>query len=392
QKKINLHDAIQTALDSNLSVKSASLSIDVLKALRGASLDLPKTVIDGQYGQFNSFLNDNSFTVSQSFEFPSVYINRSRLAKANIRSGELQYMVSQLEIATQVKQVFWQYVFLTSKQNLLIYQDSLYSGFLHAAELRAKSGETNRLEMITARSQSLEVKNQLFQVTSDITISGRKLMILLNSKTAMIPSVTEVHRIEFSLNSDSIPVYQNPYLGYIKQQIEVSQIEKKLERSHILPDFNVGYFSQSIIGTQEVNNLPQYFGRRDRFTGLQAGISVPLWITPFTSRAKAAKISENIARTNSENYTKSLTGNYQSLVGEYKKYSSTVDYYEQQAVPEADVIIDQAARSYKAGAMDYLDYVLTLNRALAIRQNYIESLNNLNQTIVLIEYISGKIF
>ena len=55
-----------------------------------------------------------------------------------------------------------------SKQKLLIYQDSLYSGFLRAAELRAKSGETNRLEMITARSQSLEIKNQLYQVTSDI--------------------------------------------------------------------------------------------------------------------------------------------------------------------------------------------------------------------------------
>ena len=44
---INLHDAIRTALDSNLSVKSAALSIDVRKALKGTSVDLPKTVIDG---------------------------------------------------------------------------------------------------------------------------------------------------------------------------------------------------------------------------------------------------------------------------------------------------------------------------------------------------------
>ena len=74
--------------------------------------------------------------------------------------------------------------YLSSKQKLLIYQDSLYSGFLRAAELRAKAGETNRLEMITARSQSLEIKNQLYQVTSDIAISSRKLMVLLNSKSA----------------------------------------------------------------------------------------------------------------------------------------------------------------------------------------------------------------
>ena len=36
--------------------------------------------------------------------------------------------------------------------------------------------------MITARSQSLEIKNQLYQVTSDIGIISRKLMVLLNSK------------------------------------------------------------------------------------------------------------------------------------------------------------------------------------------------------------------
>ena len=380
------------ALDSNLTVKSASLSIDVQKALKGASVDLPKTVIDGQYGQFNSFTNDNSFAVSQSFAFPSVYINRSRLARANIKSSELQYLVSQLEIATQVKQVYWQYVFLTSKQKLLIYQDSLYSGFLRAAELRAKAGETNRLEMITARSQSLEIKNQLYQVTTDITISGRKLMVLLNSKTVLVPSEKEVHKIDFPLNNDSISVIGNPYLSYIRQQVEVSQIEKKLEQSQILPDLNVGYFSQTIIGTQDVNGVPRNFGKGDRFTGVQAGISVPLWITPYTSRAKAAKISENIARTNAENYDKSLTGNYQSLLDEYNKYTSSVDYYEKQAVPEADLIIDQATRSYKAGALDYLDYVLTLNRALAIRQNYLDALNNCNQTIISIEYITGKIF
>jgi len=389
---ISLHDAIQMAMDSNLSVKSAALSIDVQKALKGNALDLPKTVIDGEYGQFNSYTNDNSFAVSQSFAFPSVYLNRYKLANANIKSSELEYLTSQLEIATQVKQIYWQYVYLISKQKLLSYQDSLYSGFLRAAELRAKAGETNRLEMITARSQSLEIKNQLYQVTSDIAISSRKLMVLLNSKTVLIPSFQELHRIDFALDPDSISIFQNPYLGYIKQQVEISQIQKKIEQSKMLPDFNIGYFSQTIIGSQDVNGAPQYFGNGDRFTGVRAGISVPLWFIPYTSRAKAAKISENIARTNAENYTRSITGSYQSLIDEYNKYYSSVNYYEKQAVPEANLIIDQATRSYKAGALDYLDYVLTLNRALAIRRDYLDALNNFNQTIITVEYITGKIF
>jgi heavy metal efflux system protein len=69
-----------------------------------------------------------------------------------------------------------------------------------------------------------------------------------------------------------------------------------------------------------------------------------------------------------------------------------VEYYEKQAVPEAELIIDQATLSYKAGALDYLDYVLTLDRALAIKQNYLEALRSYNQTVISIDFITGKIF
>ena len=174
-KAINLHDAIQMALDSNLSVRSSVYSVDVQKALKGASWDIPKTAIDGEFGQFNSYSKDNSFTLSQSIAFPTVYINQRKLANANIKSSEWQLKASQLEIATGVKQVYWQLTYLYSKQKLLIYQDSLFSGFLRAAELRAKTGETNRLEMISARSQSLEVKNQLQQTIADVGIFRQKI-------------------------------------------------------------------------------------------------------------------------------------------------------------------------------------------------------------------------
>jgi len=389
---VNLHDAIQIALDSNLSVRSSAYAVEMQKALKGAALDIPRTDFDFEYGQFNSYMNDNGFTISQSFEFPSVYINRYKLAKANVTGSEFQHNAARLELATKVKKVYWQYVYLAAKQKLLIYQDSLYAGFLRAAELRAKAGETNRLEMITARSQSLEIKNRLYQVSSDITTHSRKFAILLNSNSPVAPAEKELRRIDTAFLSGSISVEQNPTLGYVQQQVEVSQISGKLERSRMLPELNLGYFSQTIIGTQEINGEARNFGQGNRFTGVQAGIGIPLWFGPWASRSRAAKINEKIAQTEADQFSRSLSGEYQSLLDEYRKYSLSVDYYEKQAVPEADLIIDQAARSYKAGAMDYLDYVLSLNRALEIRQNYLDALNDCNLTIISIEYITGKIF
>ncbi len=392
-KTINWRQAVQMALDSNLVVRSSAYDVDVQKALKGAAWDIPKTEISGEYGQINSYTKDNSYSVSQSFAFPTVYIHQHKLARANIKSSEWQLKTSQLEIASEVKQLYWQLAYLYSKQKLFVYQDSLYSGFLKAAEFRAATGETTRLEMISARSQSMEIKNQLGQVNADLVICNQKLQTVLNAETALYPVDTVLRRIEYLPAADDSVLAANPSVGYVNQQIEVSRLEKKLENSRMLPDLTIGYFSQTMQGsTQDVNGVPSTFGFNDRFTGVQAGIAVPLWFSPYAAKTKAARIKEKATRNNAAYYSKSLSNNYRSLMLEFSKNSNSIDYYEKQAIPEADLIIEQATRSYKSGEMDYLDYILSLNRALSIKQNYLDALNSYNQTIISIDFITGKIF
>ncbi|MDP4276684.1 MAG: TolC family protein, partial [Bacteroidota bacterium] len=67
-------------------------------------------------------------------------------------------------------------------------------------------------------------------------------------------------------------------------------------------------------------------------------------------------------------------------------------YYEKQAIPEATIIIEQSTLSYKAGAMDYLDYIQNLTHALSIKQQYLDVLARYNQTVVAIEHLTGKIY
>ncbi|MEI8086145.1 MAG: CusA/CzcA family heavy metal efflux RND transporter, partial [Paludibacter sp.] len=252
-KVVSLKQAIQMALDSNLSVRSSSLSVEAQKALKGSAWDIPKTSVEGQYGQFNSYSKDNSFTVSQSFSFPTVYIHQAKLLKSNLKSSEWQLKSSQLEISTQVKQVYYQLMYIHAKHKLFAWQDSLYTGFQRAAELRLKTGETNRLEMITARSQSMEVKNQLQQINSDVVIYNQKLQTLLNAEFEITTADTFLKHADYLPTADSLALERNPTIGYEQQQAEVSRIETKLEQSRLLPDLSIGYFSQTMQGTQEIN-------------------------------------------------------------------------------------------------------------------------------------------
>ena len=392
QKKVSLHQAIQMALDSNLSIRSADYSLATRKALKGVSWDIPKTIIEGQYGQINSYQEDNSFAVTQGFAFPTVYVNQNKLSNANIDGAGWQLMGSRLEVVTQVKQVYIQLSYLYSRENLLVYQDSLYTGFLRAAELRSKSGETNRLEMITARTQSLEIKNQLRQVLADVGIYKRKLQTLMNTGTEVSPSDTVLGRLEFTPPGDSALLNANPSMGQIRQQVVVARIEKQLERSRMLPDISIGFFSQTMIGSQEIDGNIRTFNKGNRFNSIQAGVAIPLWFGPGLSRTRAAQMQEKVSRANADYFASTLKSNYRSLLDEYEKYSASVEYYAQQAVPEANLIIEQATRSYKAGALDYLDYVISLNKALDIKQNFLDALNNYNQTIINLEFITGKIY
>lgn len=390
--RIGLQQAIRLALDSNLAVRSANYSVEVQKALKGAAWDLPKVSVEGQYGQFNSTARDNSIAISQSFSLPGYYINQHKLAAASAKNSDWQLQSSRLEIATAVKQLYWQLSYLNARMKLWQFQDSLYSGFRRAAELRARSGETNRLEMITASSQSLEIKNQLHQLQADIGICQRQMQLLLNVNHPVILRDTLLVAMKFQAGQDSFAIAENPDLNQAKQSVELSRLEKKVERSRALPELTLGYFNQSMIGVQEVNGIPRNFGSGDRLQGLQAGIAIPLWFPQYSAKVKAAKLKEQVAIANAGYFTLTLQGKYRTLLDELEKYRSSVNYYEEQALPEATLIIDQSIKSYKAGALDYLDYVLSLSRAMSIRQNYLEALNNYNQTVIQLEWTTGKVY
>ncbi len=390
-KIFTLEEAVRRATEDNPIIRSSAARIQMQQALKGASWDIGKTGISYEYGQLNSIHNDNSVTVTQSFAFPTVYASQHKLAKANVRSSELDLSVTKNSIANGVKTNWWQLVYFKSRLRLLKYQDTLYAGFLKAATRRAEIGETNKLEQISAESQSMEIKNQMKQTEADIRIYQRHLQTLLNWSKPVEIADSVLVKLNLPASLDSTALQSNPSLALSLQQIEIAKREKSLETAKLLPDLTIGYFNQSILGEQDINGIPRTFSSGDRFTGITAGVTIPLWSKPNLSRIRALKINEVIANTNTEYFKSALKGEFESLLQEYGKYRSSIGYYEQSALPQADLIISQSTKSYRLGDMDYLEYIQSLSRALEVKNNYLETLNRYNQSILALEFIIGKI-
>ena len=418
-----LQQAIQQVSDSSNLIKSAAYQVEIQRVLQHTAWDFDKTAFDFEFGQINSAQKDNNITISQSFSFPTVYSNQAKLAKASVRGSELGLAVTKNEVIYAVKTTYHQLVYLHSRLRLLNYQDSILTAFTMAAFKREAVGETNLLEKITAESQRDEVRNAVHQTRADLETITKVLQHILNCTQPIVIADTVLTRAGFSsLNTDfrlqnaafygadkdkswhqstqkdtlnqatslQTVLSNNPTLVLEQHKVAMAAIETKLERSKLLPDLKIGYFNQSIKGEQNENGIARNYTASDRFTALQAGIAIPLWFGPQAARIKAANINRLKAQTDADAARQQLINQLESAKGEFLKDESSLNYYEQSANPQATLIIHQATASYKAGALDYSDYIQSLNRAIQMKANYLEVLHHYNQSIITIETILGK--
>src|SRR5690606_16174782 len=83
---------------------------------------------------------------------------------------------------------------------------------------------------------------------------------------------------------DSAEIENHPLIQAIQQEAKVAKQNKKVERAHGLPTFTLGYSNISLIGTHSKNGIESYYGRDQRFSYIDIGISIPL--TYGATRAK----------------------------------------------------------------------------------------------------------
>ena len=386
---ITLQQAINEALKNNAGIKAANYEVDYSRAIKKTSTDIGKTNVSLLYGQYNSLFIDNNITVTQNFPFPTLLINQAKLNAAHIKGSELKLQLTQNELIRQVKSAYYYLEFLYAEKNLLISQDSIFTVFSKASALRLKTGESNLLEKATAETQLMEVRNLLSQNQSNIQIYQSHLQVLTNSKEQIQINASGISKLILKSQSDTSVLNKNPALAYLNQQIEISNRQKKVEAAKVLPDFTIGYFNQSLIGIQNLNGTDQYFGPSKRFSGLQVGISVPLWFVPQTARVKAAGINQRVIESNYDQYKTNVLGQYTQTMQEFLKNKNTLEYYENNGLPNANLIIKQAEKGFKSGEIGYVEYLQGLKSALSIKTNYLNSLNQYNLSVVTLEFLAG---
>jgi cobalt-zinc-cadmium resistance protein CzcA len=390
-KPLSVEDAISVALKNNLEMQSQQLNVQSSTALKKSVFELPKTNVNFQFGQYNSINQDNAFQINQSIPFPTYYSAKSNLFKAELEGTTLQQQTTANEIKAQVQYWFYQLQYLQNTKRQLQSLDSLYNDFVSAAALRYKTGETNLLEKTTAETKRGQLLLMLQQNQTDYENAYASLKALLNiNEDFSISEDENFQPITLSNSFDTSLVANNPALKVMYQQAVIAEQNKKVETASTLPDFNIGYFNQSLIGTQSVNGTDVFFDGSKRFQGINVGISIPLTFFSNSARIKSLDFKQQALQKEADNGKLILQTQLQNAFQQYNQNLSQYNYFKSIALPNAEIIISTATLGFSSGEIGYIEYLQALQTATDVQLSYLQSVNQLNQSIININFLINK--
>lgn len=387
---IDLSTAINSSLAVNPNTRVGTLGIQYQQALKGSVRDLGKTNINLTYGQYNSPVPyDNNITITQNIPNP-VYLRRlSELAEANINASRFQTRIFQSQIAYQVKSIYYNLLYRTEQRKLNQELISLYERILKAADVRFQTGETNILETYNANTRLQEANAQLQQTNEYIRTHILQLQLFTKNSSIENIADTALKERTVTLTLDSSMLGNNPQMQSLRSQLDVAAREIRVEKSKLLPDLSIGYFNQSLVGTHEKDGVSEYYGVGKRFQGIEAGISIPIFSKPQKARIRAAEINQQIQQAQVDAFYFSLFQRGTTLLSDLRRLQIQINFYRNTAIPQANLLIATSQRAFEAGEMDYYQLSQSINNAVDVRKQYIELLNQYNQTAIELELITG---
>ena len=309
--------------------------------------------------------NRTDMSVTQSFDFPTAYHYKRKVADEKNKQVDLKYLMERKDILLQAQQLCTE----------LTYQNALHknlSSRLHYAESIAnaygekyKTGESNVLDFNRAKLNLSSARKELSacQIDRDYLLAE---LARLNGGIAIDYTVLHFEPVWVSPDFETLYAElraKNLSLLYLQQETVVSKESEKLQRSLNLPKLSAGYMSEKVM--------------TEHFQGVAVGVSIPLWENKNTVRQLRAQTLANQATEEDANlrYRNEASALHKKathllrVVADYKANALSADSSE------------LLKKALDLGEVSLTDFILEMDMYLDVSNGLLEAERDLQHAI-----------
>ncbi|MDR2804567.1 MAG: TolC family protein [Dysgonamonadaceae bacterium] len=305
--------------------------------------------------------NRTDITVKQSFDFPTAYIYRRKIADLQNANAELAYKAERLNVLLAAKRICIELIYnnALAKEYAVRLQNAERIAVAYKTKL--EKGEINILEHNKAQLNFTAGQAEVAQIEAGQAALLSELKRLNGGKEIIFSDNVYPANIlpaDFE-NWYSAAETKSPVLQYVSGQIEIGKQQVKLNHALGLPKFSAGYMSEKIVG--------------EHFQGITLGVSVPLWENK--NRVKTAKAQVMTAESALEDTKVQFYNRLQILHLKASALQQNAQKIRKSLSDYSNAPLLQ--RALDAGEISLLNYLLeieyyyaSINKALEAELNY----------------------
>jgi outer membrane protein TolC len=297
------------------------------------------------FGRPQDLSNKVNISLVQSFDFPTAYTHRNRIAKSSIEQLNQIYEKQVRELLLEARLISLNIIYLNALA--VEYEKRLGHArqMVDAYNRMLEAGESGIIELNKVKLNFLNLQQKSEQISIDRQALLQQLQALNGGKEI------ELNETSFDvviIPSDFDQWYENtarriPRLRWLKMEADISRKQEKLQATLNLPGLSAGYVSEEFTF--------------ESFRGFVVGISIPLWenknrLKHVRSKTYAIENLISDQEVQIQNQLKQYHSSALSIQATLNEYKPLV-----QSVDSSDLL----RKSWEEGELSLTGYLLELS-------------------------------
>ena len=386
QQNLNYEKAVQVMTERNGQYKAALMEQGKQELIGKSNAVIPSTTINGMVGQYNSYYKkDNNITINQTIPFPTTFREEKELGVEKGKLAQIESLLLLRDLEQQLALSFDQYAYFLSQINYLKGLDSSFQQLEEKSKVRLELQDISRLDYSLVQTKRMRLANDITLLESQLRGEKRKIATLLNMEESSFS--LEESNYQVNLNSSQVTdVNNHPLMQWYQQQNDIYLHEKQLNLSRQLPEFNLGYFNQTLVGVQNVNGVDTKFTQANRFQGYMFGTNVPLFWGSYKNRNQVTALSMQQNEMESEQSKQAMQRTLIQLNERLALLSVSLDKLGGQLTKELRFLNEDAKVKFEVGEISFIEYLQIQQQRSELELTYLQLINQYNQTSIQLNW------
>lgn len=283
--------------------------------------------------------------VSQSFDFPTLYSKRGKLADAQNVSSDWQLRSARMELLLTAEQYCIELVYNNALTALYSRQVANAKDIAEAYRKKLEQGYATQIEYNKAMLNLTNIENDLKTVNLERLHLQTQLTLMNGGNAVELSDTAYIESRTLPSNFASWTeeaVNANPAFAFLRQEVEVAKRGVGVSKAMGLPKLSVGYAGE--------------FTPMEGWQGVKIGVSIPLWEN--RNRVKHAKAELAAAEQSESDARLRYAARLQYLFELANELSDNIKRYE--SVFSTNSNGELLYKALKGGELSLLDYLLEL--------------------------------